>query len=62
MAINFSVKTQAVAYQTGYQDALSELVDALLERGSASDLIDVLEMKINRPEVSSKLRAHYEGK
>ena len=60
--VDFRARTQAVAYQTGYQDALSELVDSLVEGGDVNFLIDALENKINRPEVVAKLRAYYGDK
>lgn len=60
--VNFKVRTQAVAYQEGYQDALSDLVDSLVEGGDVNFLIDALEMKINRPEVSDKIRRYYGNK
>lgn len=44
MSVNFSVRTQANAYQEGHRAAIAMLVDALLERGMSADLIDVLEM------------------
>ncbi len=60
--VNLNVHTQARAYQAGYQDALSDLVDALVEGGDVNFLIDALEMKINRPQVADTLRAYYASK
>ncbi|QBZ72897.1 hypothetical protein PBI_SINATRA_28 [Microbacterium phage Sinatra] len=60
--VNLNVHTQARAYQAGYQDALSDLVDALVEGGDVNFLIDALEMKINRPQVADKIRAYYASK
>ncbi|WNM68001.1 hypothetical protein SEA_SIRVICTOR_28 [Microbacterium phage SirVictor] len=60
--VNLNVHTQARAYQAGYQDALSDLVDALVEGGDVNFLIDALEMKINRPQVADTFRAYYASK
>lgn len=60
--VNLNVHSQARAYQAGYQDALSDLVDALVEGGDVNFLIDALEMKINRPQVADTLRAYYASK
>ncbi|QNL31040.1 hypothetical protein SEA_KAUALA_28 [Microbacterium phage Kauala] len=60
--VNLKVHTQARAYQAGYQDALSDLVDALVDGGDINFLVDTLEMKINRPQVADKIRAYYASK
>ncbi|AVJ49775.1 hypothetical protein PBI_LUCKY3_28 [Microbacterium phage Lucky3] len=60
--VNLNVHTQARAYQAGYQDALSDLVDALVEGGDVNFMIDALEMKINRPQVADTFRTYYASK
>lgn len=57
--VNFKVRTQAVAYQEGYQAALSDLVDSLVEGGDVNYLLDALEMKLTQPEALAKFRAYY---
>lgn len=60
--VNFNVHTQARAYQVGYQDALSDLVDHLIEGGDANYLVGVLEMKTIRPNVAAKISRYYGDK
>ena len=58
---NFNVRTQAVAYQEGFQEALSFLVDALVEGGTINHLIERLEDNASA-ETRDKLRAYYKAK
>ncbi|WP_136053591.1 hypothetical protein [Microbacterium sp. K5D] len=57
--VNLQVRTQTVAYNTGYQTALSDLVDSLVEGGDVNFLLDALEMKLTQPEALAKFRAYY---
>jgi hypothetical protein len=56
--VNFSVQTQALAYQAGFQEALSFLVDALVEGGTINHLIERLEDNAN-PETKARIEAYY---
>lgn len=47
--VNLNDHKEARAYQTGFQDALKFLVDALVEGGDVNYLIDALEQNANEP-------------
>ncbi|QKN87791.1 hypothetical protein NEBULOUS_30 [Microbacterium phage Nebulous] len=47
--VNLNNHKEARAYQTGFQDALKFLVDALVEGGDVNYLIDALEQNANEP-------------
>ena len=59
--VDLSKHTQARAYQAGYQDALEMLVDALIEGGDVSYLIDALEDNA-KDSTKAKLNTHYANK
>jgi hypothetical protein len=56
--INLNVHTQARAYHAGFQDAMTMLVDALVEGGDVNFLLDCLEDNIN-PHTNEATRAKY---
>lgn len=58
MAVNFRVRTQAVAYSEGMKDGMALLVTALEEGGHVDYLLEVLEANA-RPEDRDRLNAFY---
>jgi len=58
MAVNFKVRTQAIAYSEGLKDGMDLLVTALEEGGTVDHLLEILEMNA-RPETVARLNAFY---
>lgn len=56
--VNFQVRTQANAYQEGFQDALALLVTALEEGGDINYLVDALEANA-KEDTRDRLNAYY---
>lgn len=57
--VNFSVRTQAVAYSEGMKDGMDLLVTCLEEGGDINHLLEAL-VNNARPETAARLDAFYD--
>lgn len=56
--VNFSVRTQAVAYTEGFKDAFDLLITMLEEGGTIDHLLEGIEYNA-RPETVARMNAFY---